>query len=183
MRRSTARDRARRGRARLGVRYRRAMMARKSERQLKQVMHAAHDRGFLEDEPLRRRIPLPSATKDKPGAWGNREVPEALPKLEGRSICCPDSVSWRSWTSGGRRPWQSRAPTLTCRDSMLIDGSDALTAFVRVAGAFTCKDGLKHTQKPPERADCGGWRAVQLGLRWTALFSEGERSRGCLASG
>ncbi len=176
-----------------------AKTARKSVKLLRQVMRAAYDYGFLEDEPLRRRIPLPSAPRDKPEVWGGREVLEALTRLEAAGS--PLLPVFCLMAGAGLRREEAMAVTradMTYRDSLLMDGSEALTAFVRVDKAYTCKDGLKRTKNPqsvrtaaagepfssalrrsmPDGPIVAGRDGAlanpdEVGRRWTALFAPG----------
>ena len=52
--------------------------ARKAFKVLKQALRSAFDFGFLPDEPLRRRIPLPRVETRRPTAWDASDLAMAM---------------------------------------------------------------------------------------------------------
>lgn len=144
--------------------------ARKSYKLLKQVLRAAFDYGFLDEEPLRRRCPLPAYERPRPEVWGAHEVSEALHRLDGSRI---EPVVLLMLGGGLRR---EEAMAVTMADvrwgtALGMDGHDALTAFVTVDKAFTTDDGLRKTKNQQSV------RTVAVGEPFSS------RLRACMPSG
>jgi integrase len=123
----------------------RPVAARKAYACLRQVMRTAWDYGMLEDEPMRRRVPLPKVDRGRPDVWGAAEVSEALGRLRGHEL----EPVFLVMAGGGLRREEAMA---LCRDDMRfegalgMDGHEAVTCFVRVDKAYTRDDGMKPTK-------------------------------------
>jgi len=130
--------------------------ARKAFKVLKQALRSAFDFGFLPDEPLRRRIPLPRVETRRPTAWDASDLAMAMRRLHGKGWIEPYLLLM---AGGGLR--REEAAAVRWAD---LSFEEAM-CFVSVTKAYTTVDGLKDTKT-------GRHRVVAIGEPFSSRLRE-----------
>lgn len=121
--------------------FKSAQVARRSFKLLKQILRAAYDYGFLDTEPLTRKIPLPQAPRKPIEVWEAHEVARALEKLS-ESPLLP---LFCLMAGGGLRLEEALAIHWENIETYVLDSGQFMCS-VLVDKAYTDHDGYKQTK-------------------------------------